>query len=448
MTTATIQTTATATERRVAVRLPPPHGPAQRELIRTPLSVVLLAGGRWGKTEAEIRRIARAMARKPGLYFWVGLSWQSASMAKAWRMLRVLWSNLLTAGGEDPRKWINRSRHEISLPNGSLLMLRTAEAPESIAGDGPRGIVGDEFTYWDEEVWTRFVQPSLADHNAWCHLIGRPNGSNWGYDLWQAAAGRPGWLQRHYTIYDNPLLDRAFIDGLKANTPTPIWEQEYMATPDSGGGGGIPRADVMAAVERWRALSPDERRAGQPVVIGVDVSEGGGDATTLAVRHGWTIDRVIDATPGRQGDMMPIADMAMLTMAGHPRSYAIVDTIGVGAMLPGAIQRAGGRAVGFKASAGTGLRDKTGQFGFINVRAAAWWNMRELLAADGPGVALPDDPALVAELTAPRFEVRAGAKVGLEDKAAVKRRLGRSPDRADAVVMAFWEKGIMRGRDG
>lgn len=426
-------------ERRVSIALSPPHSAAQRELIQTPHSVALLGGGRWGKTEAEVRRIVRAMSRRPGLYYWVGLSWQSASMAKAWRMLRHTWEGALRAADIDPRVHINRSRHEISLPNGALLMLRTAEAPESIAGDGPLGIVGDEYTYWDEEVWTRFVQPSLADHNAWCHLIGRPNGSNWGYDLWQSSAGWPGWLQRRYTIYDNPLLDRAFVDDLHDRTPAPIWDQEYLAIPDSGGGGGIPRADVLAAMARWRDMAPDDRRAGRPVVVAIDVSEGGaGDRTTMAVRHGWTVDRVVDITPQRQGDMMPIADAAMLSLASSPTSYAIVDAVGVGAMLPAAIRRAGGTARAFKASASTRMRDSTGQFGFANMTTAAWWHLAELLRHDGPGIALPDDPALLSELTAPRFEVRAGHRLAMEHKDAVRRRLGRSPDRADAVVMAFW----------
>jgi hypothetical protein len=48
---------------------------------------------------------------------------------------------------------------------------------------------------------------------------------------------------------------------------------------------------------------------------------------------------------------------------------------------------------------------------------------------------LPPDPLLLADLTAPTFEITSrGIKV--ETKEEVIKRLGRSPDRGDAVVMA------------
>ena len=425
----------------------PPHSPGQRELIESPDSIVLLGGGRYGKTEAAIRRVNRAMIREPGLYFWVGLSWQSASMSKAWRILRNQWRDALTRAGLNHKEYINLSKHEIALPNGSLLMLRTAEAPESIAGDGPRGIVGDEFTYWREEVWTRFLQPSTADHQAWVMLIGRPHGENWGSELWRNAATRKGWLQRRYTIYDNPLLSREFIDDIKQNTPAQTWMQEYMAEPGSGDDGIIPLEFVLAANERWREREAAGTLTEGEYVLGIDVSEGGSgaDLTTFAHRHGWSIARLEDATPASRGDMMPIADKAAQAVASLG-GYAIVDAVGVGAMLPGALRRQGARCVAYKASAGTKLRDGSGLFGFVNVRSASWWHLRELLSPDGPGIALPPDRDLTAELTAPTYDEVAGSKIRLEAKDAVKKRIGRSPDKADAVVMAFWSRQILKPR--
>ena len=429
----------------IRVNLPRPHSPGQRELVETPHSVALLGGARFGKTEAEVRRMVRCMVEDPGLYWWVGLSWPSASMKKAWGMLRGTVGSALRAGGLDQTRYINQGTHEIRLPNGSILMFRTAEAPESIAGDGPKGIVGDEFTYWNEEVWTRFVQPSTADHNAWVHLIGRPAGENWASRLWRDAATRKGWLQRHYTIYDNPLMSREVIEDLRQNTPPPIWAQEYMAEPLSGDDGIIPLSFVLAAQERWKVWDA----AGRPVkdgarfVLGLDVSEGGGgDLTTFALRFGDVVSEVRDETPKTRGDMDSIADKANLLLAEHGGA-AIVDSIGVGAGVPQAIRKAGHMAVSFKASAGTKLRDKSGEFGFTNLRAAAWWHLRECLSGESD-VCLPPDPDLARELTSPRYAIRAGAKIGVEDKDAIRKRIGRSTDKADAVVQSFWDHGARR----
>ncbi len=90
----------------------------------------------------------------------------------------------------------------------------------------------------------------------------------------------------------------------------------------------------------------------------------------------------------------------------------------------------------------TNARTKDGKLGFYNVRSMAIWRFRELLDPDQPGgspCALPDDPRLVADLTAPRFEITSrGIKV--ESKEDVCDRLQRSTDAGDGVVMS-WTAG-------
>jgi hypothetical protein len=49
---------------------------------------------------------------------------------------------------------------------------------------------------------------------------------------------------------------------------------------------------------------------------------------------------------------------------------------------------------------------------------------------------LPDDPELLADLAAPRFEVRTGG-VLIESKDEIRKRLGRSTNKGDAVVMCL-----------
>jgi hypothetical protein len=72
----------------------------------------------------------------------------------------------------------------------------------------------------------------------------------------------------------------------------------------------------------------------------------------------------------------------------------------------------------------------------VNHRAEAWWKFRERLDPVCPTkVALPVDQRLFADLSAPRYRVGARG-IQVEDKAEIKKRLGRSPDRGDAVVLA------------
>ncbi len=86
-------------------------------------------------------------------------------------------------------------------------------------------------------------------------------------------------------------------------------------------------------------------------------------------------------------------------------------------------------------------RDGSGELGFANKRSAAWWHLRELLdPAGGHQIALPPDDLLTGDVTAPHWRMTSSGKIQVESKEEIKKRLGRSPDDGDAVVMAFWEK--------
>lgn len=70
-----------------------------------------------------------------------------------------------------------------------------------------------------------------------------------------------------------------------------------------------------------------------------------------------------------------------------------------------------------------------------NLRSQMWWQMR--IDLQRGRLALPDDVELVRDLTTPTFETR-GGKIWVESKEKLKERLGRSPDKGDAVVYWNW----------
>lgn len=70
---------------------------------------------------------------------------------------------------------------------------------------------------------------------------------------------------------------------------------------------------------------------------------------------------------------------------------------------------------------------------FANKRAEIIWTMAEWVKGGG---ALPYIPELIPELTTPTFTF-AGDKILIEPKDNIKKRLGRSPDLADAYAVTF-----------
>jgi hypothetical protein len=118
----------------------------------------------------------------------------------------------------------------------------------------------------------------------------------------------------------------------------------------------------------------------------------------------------------------------------------IVDVIGVGGGVVDRLRELKIAVVAFNASEATDHKDRSKELGFLNKRAAAWWRLREMLdPAFGPELALPPDDLLTGDLTAPHWFVRSGAKIQIESKDEIKKRLGRSPDSGDAVVQAVWK---------
>ena len=93
------------------------------------------------------------------------------------------------------------------------------------------------------------------------------------------------------------------------------------------------------------------------------------------------------------------------------------------------------RELGFRARAFNGGRRPKDRKRFLNARAEAYWRLRELLEAGE--IILPLDDELFDALLTIRWRPTSEGRVRIEAKEELKGRLGRSPDRADAVCMAF-----------
>lgn len=220
--------------------------------------------------------------------------------------------------------------------------------------------------------------------------------------------------------------------------------------PESDSQGVVPLGWVEAAMSRhddWVSAG----RPAQPVterhVLGVDVADQGEDQTVVAFREGHIVTEI---RKYRNSDIMETTGYVKAAMSSREGSTAIIDSIGVGAGVLARLREQGISASGFVASGSAkGMKDRTGEFKFSNLRAAAWWRMRELLDPSQPGgskVLLPRSESLLADLTVPRWKVLSGGSIQIEPKDDIRKRLGRSTDEGDGVVMSFWRgRGTVDG---
>lgn len=258
-------------------------------------------------------------------------------------------------------------------------------------------------------------------------------------------------------VTDNPFLTGDYIAKLQA-MPEPYRSQmldgDFTAGIEDDANQLIPTAWAEAAMRRWK---PRDKK-GPMDSIGVDVSrsnmggttgKGGKDRTVIARRHGTWFDEL---KAFRGGDVTDGAQVATRVLGFRTDNAVIhIDVVGVGTSPYDFLNTNSIQTVAVNGASQSLGMDKAGLYGFANIRSEIWWRMREALDPSNPDpIAIPDDAELLADLTAPRFWLigrGTGSVWQVEPKRGKPRddgkptglvaRLGRSPDRGDALVYAL-----------
>jgi hypothetical protein len=297
--------------------------------------------------------------------------------------------------------WLDKNHPKYPTPEGQLRWYTTiAGKDEEVDGPGPHIIPGET-----KPVTARsrtFIRARLEDN---------PDLEEQGYD--SVLAGHPDVLRR---AYRDGSFDIEFEDD--------DWQV-------------IPTAWIDAAQERWTA---DGYKGLSMTAMGIDPSGGGKDATVAAARYGTWYAPMITAKGEETADGSAMAGMIMR----HRRdSCPIVIDVG-GGYAGGMIVRLKDNAIAYHKFDGGGSSMASAQgsgLKFANKRAEAWWRFREALDPDQEGgspVVLPPDTELRVDLASARYDL--GPKgIILEAKDKIRARIGRSPDKGDAVVMCLSE---------
>ncbi|HEX2868792.1 MAG TPA: hypothetical protein VHO03_17255 [Ignavibacteriales bacterium] len=110
-----------------------------------------------------------------------------------------------------------------------------------------------------------------------------------------------------------------------------------------------------------------------------------------------------------------------------------IDGVGVGAGTVNALKEMGQKVVSLGGSDKPHWSKLEEEFN--NLRSQMYWQLREDLRNNV--ICLPDDEELFADLVTPKWEARNG-KIVVESKEDIKKRLGHSPNKGDAVVYWNW----------
>lgn len=247
-------------------------------------------------------------------------------------------------------------------------------------------------------------------------------------------------------VTDNPYyMATDYISQLQA-LPEPLRSQmlngDFMAGVEDASNQLIPTAWIDAAMARWTFMAERQMKPGVMDSLGVDVARGGNMGSTLGAvghdelviskRHGtWFAPLVV-----HKGIAIDSGDKSagLVIMERRDDAPVHVDVVGVGTSTYDFLCQQNIHTLPINGAAkALGM---AGVLRFANLRSEIHWRMREALDPLNPNpIALPPDPQLAVDLAAPRWVLKQQG-ITVESKDDIKKRLGRSPDRGDAVILA------------
>ncbi len=201
----------------------------------------------------------------------------------------------------------------------------------------------------------------------------------------------------------------------------------------------ISREWIARARSRWDAYVAEHGEkppAGTTAIMGQDVGELGSDMSMSCFRYGGFVEQLIG---WGQVDPIVTGDRAIAEYRNRKVSRANVDATGVGAGVAPYMQRKGCPAESVKVASKPTEKTELGEFYIL--RDQLWWATREWLRTD-TGAMLPPDEELLEELQITTYEVKNG-KIRVMDKATMRELLKRSPDRAESLILTFYQPKMM-----
>lgn len=214
--------------------------------------------------------------------------------------------------------------------------------------------------------------------------------------------------------------------------------------------GQFPRADGDSFIAYADALEATARHVrpdlSEPVVLGVDVGRGS-DPSCIYPRQGRD-GRSREPLLLQSGDLMVLVEAVCHQAQRHGASWIFVDGTGPGGGVIDRLRQLGYTnvvEVQFGAKADSASLQESYGIRYFNKRAEIWGSMKEWLKTGAiPAKIRGQETPLLDQLVAPKYQVREDGQgsIQLEQKRDVKKRLGVSPDIADALACTFAYAGL------
>lgn len=189
----------------------------------------------------------------------------------------------------------------------------------------------------------------------------------------------------------------------------------------------IPSDVVFDAMKR----SPGRYLGDDPLICGIDLARGGDDNCMIQFRRGK--DAMSEKTyriPGEKSrDSMRVVSMITMVLDRHKPDVTFLDVGSMGGPIGDRLRQLGYHCIDI----GFGNKADDERL-YANKATEMWSRMRQWMIEGG---SIRDDPELETELTSREYQHDKRDRLELEAKKEMKKRIGHSPDGADALALTF-----------
>jgi len=303
-------------------------------------------------------------------------------------------------------------------------------------------LIGDEAAGIWEEIFTA-ADTSLTTANARELLIGNPSSTSGRfYNAFHSKRNLYNCI--HISAFNTPNFTEGKV--VRPYLITPEWVEEKHREWGEDSPlyqikvlGEFPEATVDTVIAlAWleaagqRSLDPGD----EAPEIGCDVARFGDDMTSLAVRQG---PALLHLESHSQKDTMWTAGRCIELRRQWKAERIKVDDTGVGGGVTDRLKEQGEAVVPI--NVGEKALDPER---YPDLRSELWFMMADRAKEgrlDISRILEGQRSSLEAQLTAPKYKLDSSGRRVVEKKSETKKRLGRSPDDADAVILAFGGMG-------
>lgn len=228
------------------------------------------------------------------------------------------------------------------------------------------------------------------------------------------------------------LAERFWVEEKRASwgVTSPLYQVRVAGNfPQQGSDAVVFLHLVEEGQERWRTAGEEEGE----LEFGVDPARFGDDESVIAPKRG---DRIGELRGSYGLDGVQLAGRVLeaireLRRPSDGLPAVKVDGTGVGASCCDQLRQFHNKELRlFEVHAASNATDPD----YHRMRDQLWFSIRDFLSEGGQ---LPPDDLLARDLLAPVYFFDSQGRRQVESKEDTKKRLGRSPDRADAVALAI-----------